>query len=142
MLYVFNGSSAITLNLIDADIISSARKPIIQFTLGKYVHIVDMYTMFFSVAKIAMHCYRIYKKLIIYILFLLEIQCDHLSTPSNGEIKSCSSGSTGVGYEGDTCNFTCNTGYELTGSDTRTCLSDGSWSGIQTRCTGTISCYS
>ncbi|XP_065900911.1 uncharacterized protein [Dysidea avara] len=97
MLYVFNGSSAITLNLIDADIISSARKPIIQFTL--------------------------------------EIQCDHLSTPSNGEITSCSSGSTGVGYEGDTCNFTCNTGYELTGSDTRTCLSDGSWSGIQTRCT-------
>ena len=40
---------------------------------------------------------------------------------------SCSSGRVGVGYEGDTCNFTCNTGYELTGSDTRTCQSDGSW---------------
>jgi len=34
-----------------------------------------------------------------------------------------------VGYEGDTYSFTCNTGYELTGSDTRTCQSDGSWSG-------------
>ena len=42
---------------------------------------------------------------------------------------SCSSGRVGVGYEGDTCSFTCNTGYELTGSDTRACQSDGSWSG-------------
>ena len=42
---------------------------------------------------------------------------------------SCSSGTVGVGYEGDNCSFTCNTGYELTGSDTRTCQSDGNWSG-------------
>ena len=60
---------------------------------------------------------------------ILDIQCDHLSTPANGEITSCSSGRVGVGYEGDTCSFTCTTGYELTGSDTRTCQSDGSWSG-------------
>jgi len=39
-----------------------------------------------------------------------------------------------VGYEGDTCSFTCNTGYELTGSDTRTCQSDGSWSGRDDVC--------
>ena len=32
-----------------------------------------------------------------------------------------------LSYE-DTCSFTCNTGYDLTGSDTRTCQSDGSWS--------------
>ena len=49
------------------------------------------------------------------------VRCDNLSTPANGEITSCSSGRIGVGYEGDTCNFTCNTGYELTGSDSRTC---------------------
>ena len=36
-------------------------------------------------------------------------------------------------YE-DTCSFTCNTGYELTGSDTRTCQSDGSWSGTENVC--------
>ena len=36
-------------------------------------------------------------------------------------------------YE-DTCSFTCNTGYELTGSDTRTCQSDGSWSGSDDAC--------
>ena len=47
---------------------------------------------------------------------------------------SCSSGRVGVGYEGDTCNFTCNTGYELTGSDTRTCQSNGNWSGSDDVC--------
>ena len=39
-----------------------------------------------------------------------------------------------MGYEGDTCSFTCNTGYELTSSDTRTCQSDGSWSGSDDVC--------
>ncbi|XP_065899226.1 uncharacterized protein [Dysidea avara] len=63
-----------------------------------------------------------------------DTQCLILTTPSNGEISSCSFGSIEVGYEGDTCNFTCNTGYELTGSDTRTCQSDGSWSGTETMC--------
>ena len=47
---------------------------------------------------------------------------------------SCSSGTMGVGFEGDTCSFTCNTGYELTGSDTRTCQSNGSWSGSDDVC--------
>jgi len=65
--------------------------------------------------------------------FFADIQCN-LTQPSNGEITSCSSGTLGVGYEGDTCSFTCNTGYELTGSDTRTCQSDGSWSGTETMC--------
>ena len=47
---------------------------------------------------------------------------------------SCSSGRVGVGYEGDTCSFTCNNGYELTGSTERTCQSDGSWSGSPVSC--------
>ena len=64
----------------------------------------------------------------------LDIQCDTLSAPANGEISSSSSGRVGVGYEGDTCIFTCNTGYELTGSDTRTCQSDGSWNGSPVSC--------
>ena len=63
-----------------------------------------------------------------------DIQCDNVSAPSNGEITSCSSGITGVGYDGDICSFACNTGYELTGNDTRTCQSDGSWSGSDDIC--------
>ena len=67
---------------------------------------------------------------------LHQITDESCTTPSNGEITSCSSGSTGVGYEGDTCNFTCNTGYELIGSDNRTCQSDRSWSGSDDVCRG------
>ena len=62
-----------------------------------------------------------------------DIRCNDLILSAYGNI-SCSSGRDGVGYEGDTCNFTCNTGYELTGSDTRTCLSNGSWSGSDDVC--------
>ena len=61
---------------------------------------------------------------------LLDIRCEDL-TLTDGEITSCN---MGVGYEGDTCSFTCNTGYQLTGSDTRTCQSDGSWNGTETMC--------
>ena len=39
-----------------------------------------------------------------------------------------------MGYEGDTCSFTCSTGYELNGSDTRTCQSDESWNGTDDVC--------
>ena len=39
-----------------------------------------------------------------------------------------------MGYERDICSFTCNTGYELTGSDARTCQSNGSWSGSDNVC--------
>ena len=66
--------------------------------------------------------------------FFADTKCDNLSTPTNGEIVSCSSGVVGVGYEGDSCSFTCNTGYELTGNVTRICQSDGSWSGTDGTC--------
>ena len=68
--------------------------------------------------------------MVIYVYPCADIQCNN---PANGNV-SCTSSRTGVGYEGDTCSFTCNTGYELTGSDTRTCQSDGSWSGSDTVC--------
>ena len=46
----------------------------------------------------------------------------------NGQLV-CSLGDDGVHSYGDTCSSTCNTGYELTGSHTWTCESDGTWSG-------------
>ncbi|XP_065917365.1 uncharacterized protein [Dysidea avara] len=46
-----------------------------------------------------------------------------------------SSGGDGIPSYEDTCNFKCNTGYELTGSPQRTCQSDGSWSGSPLSCT-------
>ena len=47
---------------------------------------------------------------------------------------NCSLGDDGVPSYEETCSLTCNTGYELTGSDTRTCQGDGNWSGSDDVC--------
>ena len=58
----------------------------------------------------------------------------------NNGVINCSLRDDGVPSYEDTCNFTCDTGYELTGSDTRTCQSDGIWSGTETTCTDGKNC--
>ena len=60
--------------------------------------------------------------------------CPSLTAHNDGGI-TCSLGDDGVPSYEDTCSFTCNTGYELTGSDTRTCQSNGSWNGTEGMCT-------
>ena len=72
-----------------------------------------------------------------FMYFVLLVFCFQLTYPINGAI-TCLLGDDGVPSYEDTCNFTCNTGYELTGSDTRTCQSDGSWSGSEAMCTGNL----
>ena len=66
--------------------------------------------------------------IIILSLFLSSVSCIPLDGPDNGVIDC-----TGSVY-GDTCAFTCDDGYELTGSDTRTCQSDGNWNGTEAEC--------
>ena len=61
------------------------------------------------------------------------VNCSSLTISNNGMIN-CSLGDDGVPSYEDTCSFTCNTGYELTGSDTRTCQSNGNWSGSDDVC--------
>ena len=68
------------------------------------------------------------------------VNCSQLTNPNNGMIN-CLLGDDGVPSYEDTCSFTCNTGYELTGSDTRTCQSDGSWSGTDDVCRRGIQHY-
>ena len=65
--------------------------------------------------------------------FLFIVSCPSLMDPNNGVIK-CSLGDDGVPSYEDTCSYTCNTGYELTGSDTRSCQSNRSWSGTDAMC--------
>ena len=63
----------------------------------------------------------------------LALPCPLLGDPNNGMIN-CSLGDDGVLSYGDTCSFMCDIGYELTGSGTRTCHSNGSWSGSVATC--------
>ena len=58
-----------------------------------------------------------------------------LTGPTNGMI-TCSLGGDGYATDGDTCSYTCDTGFVLTGNVMRTCGSDGSWSGSEPTCIG------
>ena len=55
---------------------------------------------------------------------LLTAQCP---MPANGNFQ-CPNG-TDTNLIGDTCTFSCDTGYETQGSINRTCLANQSWSG-------------
>ena len=65
---------------------------------------------------------------------LPTVRCPLLINPVDGMID-CPLGNDGALSYGDTCSITCDTGYELTGSDIRTCKSDGSWNGTDGVCT-------
>jgi len=52
--------------------------------------------------------------------------CPILSAPENGQI-SCSPGNDSPG---DTCTFTCDDGFQLEGTESRTCQDDLTWTGF------------
>ena len=70
------------------------------------------------------------------VLFAYIVYCHSLPNINNGDITCTLGDDDGVHYYSyqDACNVTCDTGYTLTGSDTRTCLSNGSWSGVDGTC--------
>ncbi|KAL9960419.1 hypothetical protein ACROYT_G033874 [Oculina patagonica] len=55
-------------------------------------------------------------------------RCPKIYAPSHGTLRPCSN------LPGQTCQFSCDRGYNLTGSTTRTCNSDGTWTGTQPQC--------
>ncbi|CAH3155251.1 unnamed protein product [Pocillopora meandrina] len=57
-----------------------------------------------------------------------ERHCQQLYAPPHGSLEPCSN------LPGQTCEFSCNKGYILTGSTTRTCNSNGTWTGTPTHC--------
>ena len=68
-----------------------------------------------------------------YFNIIFIVSCSSLNNPNNGMINCSLGDDEDPSYE-DTCSFTCNTGYELTGSSERTCQSDGSWNGSPVSC--------
>ena len=63
-------------------------------------------------------------------IFLVN-DCGPLNHPDNGQVDA-SSGTT----FGSTATYTCDTGYTLSGSQSRTCGADGMWTSTQTYCEG------
>ena len=56
--------------------------------------------------------------------------CSKLSSPAYGSVTW-----TGLTC-GSTATYTCDSGYQLSGDQSRTCLSTGVWSGQEPTCTG------
>ena len=77
--------------------------------------------------------YEFRQLILVSYLHFSAVQCPGLNEAINGTI-SCSLEDDGIPTYEDTCSFTCNTGYELTGSSERTCQSNGSWSGSDIVC--------
>lgn len=70
-------------------------------------------------------------------LALVGIKCAHIGAPRFGQVTS----SRIVEYEG-IVQFSCDVGYFLQGSETSTCLADGSWSDPLPSCTSTFTFFS
>ena len=62
-------------------------------------------------------------------MFTYLVNCQLLDDIINGSIACYLTPSNE-----DICNITCNKGYVLIGSDTRTCMMNGSWSGTDGSC--------
>ena len=58
------------------------------------------------------------------------IDCGSLGNPENGMVSVSTTTYNSV------ANYSCNTGYNLTGEMSRTCLDTGLWSGSEPTCTG------
>jgi len=74
--------------------------------------------------------------LILVFLAITGASCDFLSAPGNGRID-CSLGDDGVPTNGDICTFTCDDGFELSGSKKRRCRirnSRSRWIGNEATC--------
>ena len=68
--------------------------------------------------------------------YLHRIVCETLTAPDNGDIN-CSLGEDGLPTNRDTCTFTCDDGFVLSGSETRRCRirrGQASWTGDEAMC--------
>jgi len=89
--------------------------------------------IFIDVFNVALCLMIIVRTLIVCLQCSIITGCEPLTDPTNGAIN-CELGGNGVPTVGDTCSYTCNDDYELTGNEMRTCQSDGSWSGNDNAC--------
>ncbi len=66
----------------------------------------------------------------------LPTTCSDLIAPTNGMISYNNMGTGSLRPVGTVATYTCNTSYTLNEGSTRTCGSDGMWSGFAPSCQG------
>ena len=63
------------------------------------------------------------------VLLSTVVDCGTLTNPANGQVNH----TAGTTF-GQTATYSCNTGYNLVGDNTRTCQATGEWSGSEPTC--------
>ena len=66
---------------------------------------------------------------------LTVVVCGTLTNPVNGQVSD----TAGTTF-GQTATYSCSTGFNLVGDNTRTCQATGMWSGSAPTCQGTFMC--
>ena len=64
-----------------------------------------------------------------YVLLLTAVDCGTLTDPANGQVNH----TAGTTFE-QTATYSCDTGYNLMGNNTRTCEATGEWSWSEPTC--------
>lgn len=64
--------------------------------------------------------------------YLSAVECKELNHPPNGRVKFPA---VPIAYQSEAV-YTCNTGYNLEGNNSRKCLVEGVWSGMEPTCVG------
>ena len=70
-------------------------------------------------------------------MFYVAVMCRSLASPNFGTVAT----STGDNSIGAIATYSCDTGYELVGSETRECLVSGQWTSSMPYCRGEQSGY-
>ena len=74
-------------------------------------------------------------------IIFVVVTCTALSPPSNGQISYNEPSMTYGEYPVDTkASFTCNQGYSLSGSESRTCETSGNWNQETPTCNQSNEC--
>ena len=61
-----------------------------------------------------------------------DVQCPALQIPDNGKVDQTENSF------GSTATYSCDSQYQLVGDVTRTCQSEGTWSGSEPSCVGEV----
>ena len=88
--------------------------------LYEYSSQIQIWLVIFGTCYLCVHCIS---------SFQTVVDCSTLTNPANGQV-SHTAGTT----FGQNATYSCNTGYNLVGDNTRTCQANGMWSGSVPTC--------
>ena len=99
------------------------------------VTLTSFQALFLLLAILLQYWKHFYNQLMYVFSLLTAVDCGNLTDPANGQVIH-----PGGTTFGQTATYSCNTGFNLVGDSTRTCLATGDWSGNAPICECMLYC--